>query len=110
KGVLDCVIHAERLLDALRAQAQAAGAALLDFCALASYKVGRGGVLVQLHQENGPVTLSGRVVLDGMGASSPHAAFDLSCPTVGGVLAGLETGTAPDQVDHNLGEILISTE
>jgi lycopene cyclase CruA len=110
KGVLDCVIHAERLLDALRKQAQAAGATLLDFCALASYKIGRGGILVQLHHGNGPVTLTGRVLLDGMGAASPHAAFDLCCPTVGGVLGGLEQGTAPDQVDPELGEILISTE
>jgi lycopene cyclase CruA len=110
KGVLDCVISAERLLDSLRAQAEAAGATLLDFCALASYKVGRGGVLVQLHQENRQLGLSGRVLLDGLGASSPHAAFDLCCPTVGGVLTGLAQGSAPEEVDADLGEILISTE
>jgi lycopene cyclase CruA len=110
KGVLDCVISAERLLDSLRAQAEAAGATLLDFCALASYKVGPGGILVQLHQENRLVELSGRVLLDGMGASSPHAAFDLCCPTVGGVLSGLDQGSAPDEVDPDVGEILISTE
>jgi lycopene cyclase CruA len=111
KGVLDCVVSAERLLSSLRGQAEAAGATLLDYCALASYKVGSGGILVRLHQENGaPVTLSGRVLLDGMGAASPHAAFDLCCPTVGGVLRGLAAGDAPDEVDGDLGEILISTE
>ena len=146
KGVLDCVVHAERLLEALRAQAIAAGATLLDFNALAGYSVGAGGVVVRLHQTNGAsasqndavasqndavalqndavasqndatasqndavASISGRVLLDGMGAASPHAAFDLCCPTVGGVLRGLEEGTAPDQVDPTLGEILVTTE
>jgi lycopene cyclase CruA len=110
QGVLDCVVSAEKLLDSLRAQAEAAGATLLDFCAFASYKVGRGGVLVQLHQGNETRTLSGRLLIDGLGASSPHAAYDLCCPTVGGVLTGLVEGTAPEEVDPDLGEILISTE
>jgi lycopene cyclase CruA len=109
-GVLDCVVNAERLLDALRAQAEAAGATLLDFHALASYSVGDGGVLVQLHHEGATVELSGRLLLDGLGAASPHAAFDLCCPTVGGVLSGLATGGANDEVDPALGEILVTTE
>jgi lycopene cyclase CruA len=44
------------------------------------------------------------VLVDGMGASSPHAAFDLVCPTVGGVLTGLQN------VDPRVGEILVTTE
>jgi lycopene cyclase CruA len=110
KGVLDCVVNAERLLDRLRAQAEAAGATLLDFHALASYAVGDGGVLVQLHHNGTKVALTGRVLLDGLGAASPHAAFDLCCPTVGGVLSGLATGSAADEVDPTLGEILVTTE
>jgi lycopene cyclase CruA len=110
KGVLDCVIQAETLLDSLRAQAEAAGATLLDFHALAGYRVGEGGVSVQLRHEHTTVEISGRVLLDGTGAASPHAAFDLCCPTVGGVLTGLAEGNGPDEVDPSLGEILISTE
>ncbi len=110
KGVLDCVVNAERLLDELRALAQAAGATLLDFHALAGYSLGAGGILVQLHHEQKSVSLTGRLLLDGLGAASPHAAFDLCCPTVGGVLAGLAHGDAPDEVDAALGEILVTTE
>ena len=87
RRVLDCVVDAERLLTELRARAEAAGATLLDHHALAGYRVGRGGVEVRLSPAK---TLTARVLVDGMGAASPHAAFDLVCPTVGGVLAELE--------------------
>jgi lycopene cyclase CruA len=51
------------------------------------------------------------MLLDGMGAGSPHAAFDLSCPTVGGVLSGLDAGQDDAlKVDPALGEILVTTE
>jgi lycopene cyclase CruA len=101
KRVLDCVVDAERLLDGLRARAEAAGATLLDHHALAGYRVGKGGVEVRLSPDK---RLSARVLVDGMGAASPHAAFDLVCPTVGGVLTGL------DDVDARVGEILVTTE
>ena len=105
RHVLDCVVDAERLLDGLRARAAAAGATLLDHHALAGYRGGVGGVEVRLTAPGGGVrTLSARVLVDGMGASSPHAAFDLVCPTVGGVLANLE------DVDPRVGEILVTTE
>ena len=45
-----------------------------------------------------------------MGASSPHAAFDLVCPTVGGVLGDLANGDGPLDVDPRVGEILVTTE
>lgn len=100
RRVLDCVVDAERLLEGLRARAAAAGATLLDHHALAGYRVGKGGVAVTLAPAR---TLSARVLVDGMGASSPHAAFDLVCPTVGGVMRGLD-------VDRRVGEILVTTE
>ena len=98
--VLDCVVDAERLLDGLRARAERAGATLLDHHELAGYRVGAGGVAVALSPAR---TLSARLLVDGMGAQSPHAAFDLVCPTVGGVMRGLE-------VDPRVGEILVTTE
>ncbi|HEY7954661.1 MAG TPA: lycopene cyclase, partial [Polyangia bacterium] len=115
KGVLDCVVDAERLLVELTARAEAAGATLLPYHRLSGYQVGRGGVRVQLHQTNdagasNPVTITGRLLIDGLGASSPHAAFDLCCPTVGGVLSGLDAGDGPLEVDPLLGEILVTTE
>lgn len=108
KRVLDCVVDAERLLDGLRARAEAAGATLVDHHALAGYRVGAGGVAVTLAPAR---TLSARVLVDGMGAASPHAAYDLVCPTVGGVLAGLAHGSGDAlAVDARVGEILVTTE
>lgn len=113
RHVLDCVVDAERLLDSLRARAAAAGATLLDHHALAGYRVGAGGVAVALAPAAEAATatteLTARLLLDGMGAASPHAAFDLVCPTVGGVLAGLDRGGALG-VDERVGEILVTTE
>ncbi|MGZ3408466.1 MAG: NAD(P)/FAD-dependent oxidoreductase, partial [Polyangia bacterium] len=107
RHVLDCVVDAERLLEGLRARAEAAGATLLDHHALAGYRVGKGGVTVTLAPAR---TLSARVLVDGMGAQSPHAAFDLVCPTVGGVLGGLAVGDGALDVDPRVGEILVTTE
>jgi lycopene cyclase CruA len=107
KRVLDCVVDAERLLDGLRARAEAAGARLYDHHALAGYRVGAGGVAVTLAPQK---TLSARVLLDGLGAASPHAAYDLVCPTVGGVLGGLDHGGDALAVDPRVGEILVTTE
>jgi lycopene cyclase CruA len=107
RHVLDCVVDAERLLDGLRARAEAAGATLLDDHALAGYRTGAGGVTVTLTPAR---SLSARLLLDGMGAASPHAAFDLVCPTVGGVLGDLAAGDGPLEVDARVGEILVTTE
>ncbi len=114
RRVLDCVVDAERLLDALRARAADAGAVLLDRHALGGYRVGAGGVQVTLVPDaaatSPTTTLSARLFVDGMGAASPHARFDLVCPTVGGVLSGLAIGSGSDEVDPRVGEILATTE
>jgi lycopene cyclase CruA len=110
KHVLDCVVDAETLLSELRARAEAAGATLLDQHGLLRLSSGAGGMRVGLQSPAGPRELTARLVLDGMGAASPHAAFDLVCPTVGGVLRGLDQGDAPDTVDLRVGEILVTTE
>jgi lycopene cyclase CruA len=110
RGVLDCVVDAQGLLDRLRGLAERAGATLLDEHALTGYRVGPRGVAIDLSSKNGPVTVEARLLVDGTGAASPHAAFDLACPTVGGVLRDLSTGHEVDQVDPTVGEILVSTE
>jgi lycopene cyclase CruA len=108
--VLDCDVYAERLLDGLRARAEAAGATLLDHHPLQKLSTGEGGVRVTLAPPSGARELTARLILDGLGAASPHAAFDLVCPTVGGVLRGLDEGDGPTQVDPRVGEILVTTE
>lgn len=112
REVLDCVVDAGRLLTALRERALSAGATLLPRHALHGYRVEPDGVRVALRAEaDGRLRhLRGRLFIDALGAGSPHAAFDLLCPTVGGVLDDLVLGTNPDELDPSLGEILITTE
>ena len=110
RHVLDCVIDAASLLTRLRGLASAAGATLLDHHALEGYAVGTGGVRVDLDHQGARVSLTGRVLVDGLGAASPHARFDLVCPTVGGVLLDLDEGEGPRQMNPRVGEILASTE
>lgn len=116
REVLDCVVDAETLLTELRARAEAAGATLLDHHELLGYSLEPGQVRVRIRgtalgTSGGPETdLSARLLIDGLGAASPHARFDLCCPTVGGVLDGLELGDGPLELDPGVGEILVTTE
>ena len=54
--------------------------------------------------------ITARVVLDGRGVQSPFARHDLLCPTVGGVLEGLDEGSDPQSIDPRVGEILVTTD
>jgi lycopene cyclase CruA len=129
REVLDCVIDAETLLAALRERAAAAGVVLLDHHELIGYSLERDGVSVQVRPVSPAprrslapgrddeaaaappaLTLRARLFIDGLGAASPHARFDLCCPTVGGVLDGLQLGSGPLEMDPRLGEILVTTE
>jgi lycopene cyclase CruA len=110
RNVLDVVVAARPLLEGLRARAQAAGATLLPRHALVGYARGPSGIEVRLAAAEGERRLTGRVLLDGTGAASAHARFDLVCPTVGGVLADVPLGSGADELDPTLGEILITTE
>lgn len=114
-GVLDCVVDAERLLTELRARALAAGATLLDGHALAGYRIEPDCIRVAVepvssHPSRGARWLRGRLLIDGLGAGSPHARFDLCCPTVGGVMDGLALGPGLRELDPAVGEILVTTE
>ena len=124
--VLDCVVDAETLLTQLRERASAAGAVLLDYHELAGYKADSDGVTIVLQPTSEsaqatkpsvlqaitrkPRVLRARLLIDGLGAASPHAQFDLCCPTVGGVMDGLTLGSSPLTMDPQVGEILVTTE
>lgn len=111
RGVLDVAIDAQRLLDHLRARCGALGVTLLDGAGVIGQSVGEGGVEVALRDRDGAVrTHICRLLLDGRGASSPFARWDLVCPTVGGVLGGLALGEGPDEVDPSVGELLVSVD
>ncbi len=112
-GVLDSVVASAPLLSALRARCEQHGATLLPDHELVGYRVGEGGIAIDVRATQGggaTRTLTAQLLLDGLGAASPHARFDLVCPTVGGVLTNLDEGKSVNQVDYSVGEILATTE
>ena len=105
RGVLDVAVDAQGLLDLLRARALALGATLLDGDAVTGLTSGRGCVRASLVGRDGRERpFVARLVLDGRGAASPLASWDLVCPTVGGVLTGLR------DADPTTGDILITID
>jgi lycopene cyclase CruA len=111
RGVLDHAVDAGRLLSEIRHRAERRGVAFHDGHALVG--VGEGPEAVRLLFERtggGRAEVTARVLLDARGISSPHATADLLCPTVGGVLSGLKEGTAPDELNPRVGDILVTTE
>jgi len=111
KGVLDCAFDGRALLAHVRTKAENAGIQLLDGHRVVGLGEGPGAITVALEDASGTRrTVRARLVVDARGASSPYASADLVCPTVGGVLRGLEEGTGPRQQDPNVGEILATTE
>ena len=98
-GVLDHAVDAGGLLALARKKAETAGVALHDFTAVTAMSASRYGV--RLVTAGGSVTA--RLVVDARGVSSPDATADLLCPTVGGVVRGLD-------VPADVGDILATTE
>ncbi|WP_373045850.1 NAD(P)/FAD-dependent oxidoreductase [Vulgatibacter sp.] len=107
EGVLDHAVDAGGLLQLARRLAEEAGVAFFDGHELAAHAAGPGGIVLRFR--NG-ADATARILLDGRGASSPFATADLTCPTVGGVIAGIEEGSGAGQIDPRVGEILASTE
>lgn len=115
--VLNVSIDAAALLRLARHRLKSAGATILDHrtfrCILAQQP---GHVVVEVATNDGRIERYGaRLMLDGMGATSPLALqryagkpFAGVCPTVGTVVSGLEEGQAIDQHHPDVGDILVS--
>jgi lycopene cyclase CruA len=114
-GVLDHAFDAGALLTEARARAERRGVALFDGHTLLGHAEGEGAVALRFaeRKESGAAAtreVTARLLVDARGASSPHATADLICPTVGGVIAGLDQGEGDDQMLPDVGEILATTE
>lgn len=117
QGVLDCAVDATALLAHARDAALAAGVTLMQRAWVGGEVAGPNGVALGLWDAapDAPTTkakqvLQVRVMLDGRGVQSPYATADLMCPTVGGVLEGLDEGDGPTRIDPKVGEILVTTD
>ncbi|HSO31952.1 MAG TPA: lycopene cyclase, partial [Labilithrix sp.] len=111
RGVLDRAVDAGPLLERVRAVAEARGVRFVDGVSVDAHGTGPDAVRVGFQARDGARSeLSARVLVDARGAASPYATADLVCPTVGGVLRGLRAGSGPREVDHQVGDILVTTE
>jgi lycopene cyclase CruA len=103
QGVLDHAVDAGGLLSHVRSLAESRGVTFLDGHSVVSHASGPRAVTVRARRDGATVDLVARVLVDARGASSPFASGDLVCPTVGGVMAGLE-------MDPSVGEILVTVD
>ncbi|MBN2359252.1 MAG: lycopene cyclase, partial [Deltaproteobacteria bacterium] len=122
RGALDCAIDAAGLLEALRERCLAAGVELHERQAVVGERYGDSAVAIEVADaprsrsarrataRGSTREVTARVLVDARGVASPHRRGDLVCPTVGGVLTGLEQGDASDQVDPAVGEILVTID
>ena len=111
REVLDHAVDAGALLSVARERAEALGARFYDGATLVGLASGADAVALRLRSGDGARTeVTARVMVDARGASSPYATADLLCPTVGGVLTGLDEGDGPTQVNPAVGDILVTTE
>lgn len=118
--VLNVAIDASAMLRLMRRKLEAAGGTVLNGRAFRAVRAAEHGPLaVEVELENvvtgGVERYRARLLLDGMGSTSPlalqrHAGrpFAGVCPTVGTVAAGFAQGDRPDEYDPSLGDILVS--
>ncbi len=121
--VLNVALDANALLRLMRRKLEEAGGVILSHRYFRRVKVQRSGpplVEVELEREGlaGAMPAErfrGRLLMDGMGSTSPlallrHAGqpFAGVCPTVGTVAAGFAVGDGPQEYQPDLGDILIS--
>lgn len=132
ENVLSLAIDANGLLRLMRRKLEAAGGTVLDYRSFRRVLVTRGNPM-QVEVELGPSpaaayaanpsrpqphdveTYRTRLLLDGMGSTSPLTLlryrghpFGGFCPTVGTVVGGFVEGNAPREYDPTVGDILIS--
>ncbi len=110
RGVLDHAVEAGPLLERARALAARRGVAFFDAHEVIAHAEGPGGVRLRARVRAGVTELTARILVDARGVASPYASADLVCPTVGGVLRGLAEGSAPDEMNPRVGEILATVD
>jgi lycopene cyclase CruA len=118
-NVLNVGLDAAGLLQLARRKLEAAGGTVLDHRTFRRVIVRQPGeIVVEVEQTDYASECYGsRLLIDGMGATSPLALrrfagqpFAGVCPTVGTVVEGLEHGTLPTQHNPDIGDILVSVD
>jgi lycopene cyclase CruA len=119
RDVLNVALDANALLRLARRKLEGAGGRVLDrrmFRRVVARSSGPVRVEVEISREEGTAEhYTGRLLLDGMGSTSPLALrrfagqpFAGVCPTVGTVATGFVMGDGPDEHNPHVGDILVS--
>ncbi|NJM05273.1 hypothetical protein HC891_02105 [Candidatus Gracilibacteria bacterium] len=117
--VLNVALDANALLRLMRRKLEAAGAVVLSGRAFRQVRAAEAPGYIEVEVENTAThareVYSAHLLMDGMGSTSPlallrHAGHPFAgvCPTVGTVAEGFVQGSAPDELDSSLGDILLS--
>ena len=111
-AALDVAVDATALMQRVRSIALERGVSLHDGHTVESDHAGPAAVRLRVRDPLGHFfEVTTRIFVDARGAASPRAVGDLACPTVGGVLTGLEEASDdPERIDPKVGEILVTTE
>lgn len=117
--VLTLAVSSDRLLALCRRKLLHDGRSQCrDRTTLRGVQVEENGVTVEVVcRDEGRLRFQARLFIDTMGTLSPIArqlnpreTVTYLCPTVGSVAVGFAKGTAADEVDARVGEILVTTE
>ncbi|MEO1273521.1 MAG: hypothetical protein AAFX99_36005, partial [Myxococcota bacterium] len=110
EGVLDVPLDASALMATVREALVQAGGVVEDGWTLTGYRSWADQVRVRIETSEGEQRqLSARLLILATGASAGRD-FDLICPTAGTVGTGYAQGEARNEVDMQVGEVLVSTE
>jgi lycopene cyclase CruA len=122
RGVLDLAVDADALTALCLRKIRAAStcSVITNEITFERAVVAPKRVLVHARDSSGAEQIfAGRLLIDGMGATSPIACqlncgapYSLVCPTVGAVAQGLRPSAdrQPGTIDPDLGEVLVTTE
>lgn len=115
ENVLDVAVSANELLKIALRKLQAAGGEMHDGAAFKKVFTNGEWAVTEIERGGRPEFLKSRVLIDMMGAFSPIARFlnpknpfTHCCPTVGAISKNFKEGTARDEVDYSIGEILVT--
>lgn len=103
RGVLDHAVDAAAFLARVREVAEARGVRFVDGATASGLGLGDDRVRVAWRDGSATEEIVASIAVDARGAASPYASADLVCPTVGGVVRGLD-------YDEAVGDILVTTE
>lgn len=115
--VLDIAIDANALLQIARKKIEFAGGKILNGTVFKKVISHNNGVHIIIERNGIIEKIGGRVFVDGMGINSPISKalnpslqFTHCCPTVGTISSGFEQGNAENQVNKEVGEILVTLD